>query len=73
MDNMIIKKKSVKRIIALVSAAAIIVSAGCIRNYRSVQAITYTNALIQEATVTLAFTGVVTDTAHTCWHWVLFS
>lgn len=48
MDNMIIKKKSVKRIIALVSAAAIIVSAGCIRNYRSVQAITYTNALIQE-------------------------
>ena len=45
---MIIKKKSVKRIIALVSAAAIVVTAGCIRNYRSVQAITYTNALIQE-------------------------
>ncbi len=43
-----INKKKIKRIIALVSVAAVIVTSGCIRNYRSVRAITYTNSLIEE-------------------------
>ena len=40
--------KKVKRIIALASVAAVIVSSACIRNSRPVRAITYTNALIEE-------------------------